>query len=371
MSEQVSEHVSDRGPGAGTLGLSIRGLRKSYEGHVVLDGVDLDVPAKSLTAVLGPSGSGKTTLLRVIAGFERADRGSVSVAGTVVDGEGRRVPPERRRIGYVPQEGALFPHLTVTANIGFGVPRAGRRERVAELLEMIGLRSFGDRYPHELSGGEQQRVALARALAIRPSLVLLDEPFSSLDAGLRASVRRDVARVLHEAEATAILVTHDQDEALSMASRVAVLRHGRFVQHDSALEVYARPADVDVARFVGDANLLRAVCRGDRAETGLGTHLLAGTFSDGAPLVVLVRPEDIELSPLDAPRGATGGSAEWKAGTVLAVDYHGHDSVVGVELDVPVADAPIQVRLAAAPAVQPGDRVVVRARTDAVTAWPA
>ena len=368
-------------------GLSIRGLRKSFGGRVVLNGVDLEVPAQSLTAVLGPSGSGKTTLLRVIAGFERADGGEVSVGGRVVDGEGHHLHPEARRIGYVPQEGALFPHLTVTANIGFGVPRAHRRERVAELLEMIGLTALGSRYPHELSGGEQQRVALARALAVGPEVVLLDEPFSSLDAGLRASVRRDVARVLTEARATAILVTHDQDEALSMASRVAVLRDGRFVQHDSALEVYARPADADVARFVGDANLIAATAHDGHADTGLGVQRLAQAgIADGAPLLVLVRPEDIELVLIagdehvrgrfdgdDRVHGRFDGDdrfhGEWKEGSVVSVDYHGHDSVVTVELDTPLSDTPLQVRLAATPAVQPGDRVACRARAETVTAW--
>lgn len=357
-------------------GLILRGIRKSFDGTPVLDGVDLEVPARSLTAVLGPSGSGKTTLLRVIAGFEHADDGSIRVDGREVESDRVRLPPEARRIGYVPQEGALFPHLTVTGNIGFGVPRAERRKRVGELLEMIGLRSFGGRYPHELSGGEQQRVALARALAVRPSVVLLDEPFSALDAGLRASVRRDVARVLEEAEATAILVTHDQDEALSMASRVAVLRDGRFVQHDSALEVYARPVDADVARFVGDANLLTALARGGRADSGLGSHRLSGAaFPDGQELLVLIRPEDIELTRLgDLPEGSLAGTDTaagelWQPGTVVGVDYHGHDSVIVVELDSPVSLGPLQIRLAAAPAVRAGDRVAVRTRADRVSAW--
>src|SRR5580700_11123776 len=211
--------------------LAVSGLHKAFGPHPVLTGVELTVPAGSFTAILGPSGSGKTTLLRLLAGFERADAGTIAIGDRVVDGPGStHVPPERRQIGYVPQEGALFPHLTVAANVGFGLPARQRRgARTEELLEAVGLAGMGSRYPHQLSGGQQQRVALARALAIRPGIVLLDEPFSSLDAGLRSSVRQDVARVLAEARTTAVLVTHDQDEALSMASRVAVLRDGQFV----------------------------------------------------------------------------------------------------------------------------------------------
>jgi iron(III) transport system ATP-binding protein len=192
--------------------LAVTGLTKAFGGRPVLTDVDLDVPEGSLTAILGPSGSGKTTLLRIIVGFEHADGGMVTLGGTVVDGPGAHVPAERRRIGYVPQEGCLFPHLTVAANVGFGLPRRDRRtQAIGDLLDAVGLAGLGGRYPHQLSGGQQQRVALARALAIKPSLVLLDEPFGSLDANLRASIRADVRRLLTEAGATAVLVTHDQD----------------------------------------------------------------------------------------------------------------------------------------------------------------
>ncbi len=208
--------------------LTITGLHKAFGSHPVLTGLDLDVPAGSFTAILGPSGSGKTTLLRLLAGFERADAGSIAIGDRVVDGPGAGyVPPERRQIGYVPQEGALFPHLSVAANVGFGLPARERRgARTDELLAAVGLTGMGGRYPHQLSGGQQQRVALARALAIRPEVVLLDEPFASLDAHMRASVRADVQRICRTAGTTAILVTHDQDEALSMADRIAVLRDG-------------------------------------------------------------------------------------------------------------------------------------------------
>ena len=212
--------------------LTVSGLYKAFGTHPVLTGLDLDVPAGSFTAILGPSGSGKTTLLRLLAGFERADAGSIAIGDRVVDGPGTsQIPPERRQLGYVPQEGALFPHLTVAANVGFGLPARRRAARTAELLEAVGLAGMGGRYPHQLSGGQQQRVALARALAIRPEVVLLDEPFASLDAHLRASVRADVLEICRAAGTTAILVTHDQDEALSMADRIAVLRDGRIVQY--------------------------------------------------------------------------------------------------------------------------------------------
>src|SRR5215472_564511 len=248
--------------------VTVTGLDKAFGAHPVLSGLDLEVPAGSLTAILGPSGCGKTTLLRLLAGFERADAGTICIGGVLVDGPGVHLPPERRRIGYVPQEGSLFPHLTVAANIGFGLPARQRRgPATAELLEAVGL---AGRYPHQLSGGQQQRVALARALAIGPKIVLLDEPFASLDAHLRASVRADVQGLLAKTGITGILVTHDQDEALSTADRVAVLRDGRIAQSDAPQDLYDRPADAGIARFIGDANLLDGVLEAGTVETILG-----------------------------------------------------------------------------------------------------
>src|SRR5271170_1400688 len=202
--------------------VAVTGLYKAFGAHQVLTGVDLEVPAGSLTAILGPSGSGKTTLLRLMAGFERADAGTIGIGDVLVDGPGVYVAPERRRIGYVPQEGSLFPHLTVAANVGFGLPARDRRAgRAASMLEMVGLGGLGRRYPHQLSGGQQQRVALARALAIEPAVVLLDDLFVFLDALLRSCVYADGHDMFRRDGTTGVLVTHDQDEALSVADQVA------------------------------------------------------------------------------------------------------------------------------------------------------
>src|SRR5579872_6893531 len=211
--------------------ITCKGIIKSFGTVPVHRELDLEVPDGAVVTVLGESGSGKTTLLRLIAGFERPDSGTIAIGDEVVDSARRFVPPERRRIGYVAQEGNLFPHLTIARNIAFGLPRRERGTgRVEELLDLVGLAGMGKRYPHQLSGGQQQRVALARALAPRPSVILLDEPFSSLDAGLRASLRVDVMRILREREATTVLVTHDQSEALSVADLVGVMDGGRIRQ---------------------------------------------------------------------------------------------------------------------------------------------
>lgn len=217
--------------------LHVQGLTKAYgPAAPVLRGLDLDVPGGALAAVLGPSGCGKTTLLRIVAGFLHADTGTVTVGGRELTGPAVHLPPERRRIGIVPQEGALFPHLSVARNVAFGLTgleRAERRRRTEDMLDLVGLAGYGDRMPHELSGGQQQRVALARALAPRPQLVLLDEPFNALDSALRAGVRTDVRAALRATGATAVLVTHDQQEALSTADLVAVVRQGRVAQCDT------------------------------------------------------------------------------------------------------------------------------------------
>jgi iron(III) transport system ATP-binding protein len=346
--------------------LFVRGLKKAFGSQAVLTGVDLDVPEGTIAAVLGSSGSGKTTLLRVLAGFERPDAGSVSIGGRVVDDARRHEAVERRRIGYVPQEGSLFPHLDVRRNVGFGLARRTRGKRVDELLAMVGLESLGKRYPHQLSGGQQQRVALARALAPDPCLVLLDEPFASLDAGLRAQVRGEVLGVLRRSGTTALLVTHDQDEALSTADLVAVLRAGVIAQLDAPFQLYNHPVDADVASFVGEANLLGGVARGPVVETGLGPLTLFRPARRDAALTVLVRPEQLDVTIDDPSAGAAGGVRA----RVLSCDYHGHDTTVRVRTEAPGLPGTLVARIAGNRAVRESDPVRLRV-TGAVEAWPS
>jgi iron(III) transport system ATP-binding protein len=316
--------------------LRLDGVTRSFGPVVAVDQVDLTVPQSSITAVLGPSGCGKTTLLRLIAGFLEPEAGSIRFGDRVVAGAGRSLPPQARRVGYVPQEGALFPHLDVAANIGFGLPRGQRRSarkgsarkesaRVTQMLDLVELpASYAARHPHELSGGQQQRVALARALAPNPTVVLLDEPFSSLDASLRASTGQAVVRALHAASATAVLVTHDQDEALSLADQVAVMRGGRLVQADAPGRLYRSPVDADVARFVGGATALPAQVSGGIASCVLGELTLAGACPDG-PAEVLVRPEQVRLD------GAGSGSGV--EARVTEVSFYGHDAACRLDLE--------------------------------------
>ncbi|MHB8242247.1 MAG: ABC transporter ATP-binding protein [Solirubrobacteraceae bacterium] len=312
--------------------LSVSGVWKAYGGTPVLQGIDLDVPAGSLTAVLGLSGCGKTTLLRVIAGFERAERGAVKLADVVLDDPHTYLPPERRRIGYVPQEGALFPHLSVQDNVGFALTRAERRgKEVARLLEMVGIEPLAKRMPNELSGGEQQRVALARALARRPHALLLDEPFSSLDASLRSRVREEVHALLRRQGVTTVLVTHDQEEALSLANSVAVLRDGQIVQQGVPTELYERPADERLARFLGAVNLIDAAFEGSTARTALGAlQLRDGSSTTGAGRVI-VRPEQLDVHSRAQPGLDDGGVP----GKVEQCRYYGHDALLHIRPEQP------------------------------------
>jgi iron(III) transport system ATP-binding protein len=361
----TDEHTGT--PESGDSGLGVTDLHKSFGSNAVLTGIDLQVPLGSLSAILGPSGSGKTTLLRVVAGFERADRGAVTLGDRIVEDVHHALPPEHRGIGYVPQEGSLFPHLTVAANVAFGVQRAARKKlgsNTDQLLEMVGLAGLGNRYPHQLSGGQQQRVSLARALAIRPSLVLLDEPFSSLDAGLRSSVRSDVQDVLRTGGITALLVTHDQDEALSIADQVAVIRNGVIGQSGTPQELYDHPVDSAMARFLGNANLVPATVEGDRVTTPFGALALrtdVGGATGAGPVMALVRPEQLVIS--------TVGSGHGLRAAIVRTEFHGHDTVITVDPESPADVGPITVRAEGDLVLANGTVVEITASGSAVV-WP-
>jgi iron(III) transport system ATP-binding protein len=313
------------------MDLTVSEVTKAYGTTQVLHGVSLHVPAGSFTAILGPSGCGKTTLLRLIAGFDRPDAGTIRLGDRALYQDGHSLPPEKRQIGYVVQEGALFPHLTVGANVLFGLrvnAEQGAR-RVGELLEMVGLDpSYAGHYPHQLSGGQQQRVALARALAPAPKMILLDEPFASLDAGLRDSTRRAVAQSLAATGATTILVTHDQAEALSLADQVAIMRQGRLTQVAAPSELYRCPVDVETATSLGEAVILRADVHTGVAECALGRlpvhdESLSGPVRDG-PADLVIRPEQIMIDETGAAAGTPA--------RVLETTYFGHDAIVRLEL---------------------------------------
>jgi iron(III) transport system ATP-binding protein len=309
--------------------LTIKNISKHYGPVHALDSIDLEVAAGSRTAIVGPSGSGKTTLLRIIAGFEQPDRGQVLLDGEVLADGSDIVPAHRRGIGIVAQDGALFPHLSVAENIGFGIDRGApdRGRQIADLVDMVELdRAMLERRPHQLSGGQQQRVALARALARKPRLMLLDEPFSALDTGLRENMRKAVSRVLQTAGITAILVTHDQTEALSFADQVAVLRDGRLVQSGTPQALYLGPVDRETATFLGDAILLPAEIGDGFAACALG-RIPAGTMGRSGTGEIMLRPEQLRLGPI-----VDGNAAEGCIGTVTDIEFGGAVCAVTLQL---------------------------------------
>jgi iron(III) transport system ATP-binding protein len=330
---------------AGAEPLVLRGLSKSYGPVRAVDRLDLEVEAGSVCALLGPSGCGKTTTLRAIAGLERPDTGEIAIGERVLSAPGTFVPPERRRIGMVFQDYALFPHLDVAGNVGYGLGRRPDRDRVDEVLDLVGLGADAGRPVHELSGGQQQRVALARALAPTPELILLDEPFSNLDAGLRDRLRLEVREILGRAGVTALFVTHDQAEALSIAETVAVMRDGRAEQHGTPEEVYSRPASRWVARFLGEIEVLPGRASDGRVECELGA-LRSERGLDG-PVDVLIRPESVAIG--------ISGPAEATHAEVVARRFFGHDQLV--ELRLP-SGRMVRSRRLGFPAWHAGDRVL-------------
>jgi iron(III) transport system ATP-binding protein len=310
--------------------LSVRALAKSFGRTRAVDEVTFDLPSGSRMAIVGPSGCGKTTLLRLISGFEQPDAGSITLESRAMADSTVFVPAHLRGIGYLPQDGALFPHLTVEGNIGFGLTTRGseREGRIHALMDLVALdRAMLKRWPHEISGGQQQRVALARALALEPRLMLLDEPFSALDANLRVQTRQAVASVLDAANITTILVTHDQAEALSFADQLAVMRDGRFIQEGRPADLFLRPKDAFTARFLGDAVILPAELEGGWARCILGRVAIDDGLQRGAAQIML-RPEQLHLVSARAIAGEPGCP-----GRVESIDYTGHDCTVNVRTD--------------------------------------
>ncbi len=328
--------------------LELSSISKSFAGTRVLENLNLTVAAGSRTAIVGPSGSGKTTLLRILAGFETPDSGRIVMQGRTLFAQGTFIPAHLRGVGYVPQEGALVPHLNVADNIAWGLDgsRQEKYQQVAALMERVSLdRQLANHWPHEISGGQQQRVALARALAQRPALMLLDEPFSALDTGLRAATRKATADLLAQAGVASILVTHDQNEALSFASQVAVMRQGRFAQVGTPYEVYSRPVDEETALFLGDALVLPAELRGGRARCAIGEISIDDPHAVGQGRVML-RPEQLVISP---------SPADGQPLTVRDVDFSGHLSTL--TLAMPGQGEPLIVKTVSRQLWRPGAAV--------------
>jgi iron(III) transport system ATP-binding protein len=344
--------------------IAVAGASKRFGSLEVLRGVDLRVEPGSVVALLGPSGCGKTTLLRTIAGLERLDGGEVRIGDRLVSGPRAHVPPERRRVGMVFQDWALFPHLSVAQNVGYGLPRAERTgPRVDAALAMVGLGGLGDRSPGTLSGGQQQRVALARALAPQPGVLLLDEPFSNLDSALRVQVRTEVHQLLAQLEVTTVFVTHDQEEAFVLGDQVAVMHGGQIVQQAAPSVLYARPATSWVATFVGDANLVDGTAARGTATTVVGPVPLDAELEGSVQ--VLLRPEELRLVP-PVPPGADAQAGT--PGTVELCEYYGHDTVYLVRPD---GGPPLRARAGSVPQFERGDRVVIRYQGPPAVAYAA
>jgi putative spermidine/putrescine transport system ATP-binding protein len=328
--------------------LELKGLRKSFGGNTALDGLDLELAEGELVSLLGPSGCGKTTALRIVAGFETADSGTVTVGGKDIT----RVPANKRDMGMVFQAYSLFPNMTAAQNVAFGLKlRKAGTQRTAELLELVGLAHLGGRYPHQLSGGQQQRIALARALAIQPRVLLLDEPLSALDAKVRVNLRDEIRRIQTELGMTTLFVTHDQEEALAVSDRVGVMSHGRLEQLDTPSVVYRQPASAFVAQFVGVTNSVVAKAEGQTVVVNGVTVPATHDQPSGSDVRVIVRPEDIGVC-------AHSGDADGKiVGDVLTQSFLGPVTRISVRVGEQVlrVDQPSN----SAAAFGPGTRVAL------------
>jgi iron(III) transport system ATP-binding protein len=329
----------------------LRDVTKTYEEVVAVRNLNLTLERSRILALLGPSGCGKTTTLRLLAGFEHPDAGEIEIDGRLVAGNGTRVPPERRKVGMVFQDYALFPHLTVEQNVSYGLSRDTKREdRIREVLTLTGLEDMSDRMPHQLSGGQQQRVALARALAPGPAIILLDEPFSNLDAALRARVRAEVREIIIAAGATAIFVTHDREEALSLADEVAVMLDGEVAQVAPPEDLYTNPASREVAAMVGEANFLPGEASGSTARCELGEVRLSAPAE--GPVELMLRPELLKLQASESGEAIVTGR-----------EFYGHDQLLRLRLD---SGTILHSRLDFGPRFHPGDRVEISVAAPAV-----
>ncbi len=311
--------------------LAVSGLMRRFQGRVVVDDVSLEVGAGQVTCLLGPSGCGKSTTLRLIAGVDRQDGGTIAVDGHTVSDDRRHLPPERRGIGLMFQDFALFPHLTVGENVAFGLKGGLRAHaaRVKGLLGRVDLDGFGDSYPHQLSGGEQQRVALVRALAPNPAIMLMDEPFSGLDNRLRDEIRDTTLALLKEEGTAVLLVTHEPDEAMRMADEIALMRDGRIVQRGSPYHIYNNPADLAAAAFFSDVNVVRGVSHGALTDTPFGQFLTPG-LADGQPVDIVIRPQHLRIDFDRQGRGPLPTASDGVAARALVerARFMGRESLV-------------------------------------------
>lgn len=352
-----------RGSAAATIAarLSLQHVGRHYAGAVAVEDVSLDVDPGEILCLLGPSGCGKTTLLRLVAGIERPTSGQILINEQEVAGPDVFVPPERRGVGLMFQDFALFPHLTIIQNVAFGLKDLARGDALHEAhaaLERVGLDQYADEYPHILSGGEQQRVALARAITPRPSVLLMDEPFSGLDSRLREMMREETLAILKETRATCMIVTHSPEEAMQLGNRIALMREGRMIQAGRPEEIYHKPFDIDVARMFSDLNEIACVVKGGKARTGLGTFAANGAASDGQ-CVVCVRYSDVRIGPV----------SKGKLGRVLSTRFLGMAALL--EIGVEGLDETLVARVREGDAAEPGAEVGVTIERSGVMVFDA